>query len=168
MQKKTRTYDYTPSSLDLEAVMTMSGLDYLKALVAGDIGSKPTMMETLESDPPCELTEGSAAIYAQPQDYALNPMGGVHGGYSAALLDSAMGCAVQTTLPAATGYTTAEIKINYLRPIKAGGEKLKAVGTVIHGGRQMITAEGYIYGVETGKKYAHGTTTCFVFPLKKA
>ena len=163
---KTRTYEYATAVLDLSAAMEMSGLDYMKALVAGEIGSKPSIADTIGMSIPSDLAFGHCAFEATPEDFLLNPLGTVHGGFAATLLDSALGCAVHTALPPATGYTTAELKVNYTRAIRPGGGRLRAVGDVIHIGRQMATAEAKLVGIGDGKLYAHGSTTCFVFPLK--
>ena len=93
-------------------------------------------------------------------------MGAVHGGFAATLLDSVMGISVHTTLDAGHGYTTAELKINYTRAILPTTGRLRAEGKVIHRGRQIATAEGKLVGIDDGKLYAHGTTTCMVFPLR--
>lgn len=93
-------------------------------------------------------------------DFA-NPLGTVHGGIAATLLDSAMGCAVHTTLPAGAGYTTLELKVNYIRAARTDGQTLTATGTVIHTGRRTATAEGKVLD-EQGKLIAHATTTCMI------
>ncbi|WP_405194274.1 PaaI family thioesterase [Streptomyces anulatus] len=93
-------------------------------------------------------------------DFA-NPLGTVHGGIAATLLDSVMGCAVHTTLPAGAGYTTLELKVNYIRTARTDGQKLTAEGTVIHAGRRVATAEGKVLD-EQGKLIAHATTTCMI------
>lgn len=90
-----------------------------------------------------------------------NPLGTVHGGIAATLLDSVMGCAVHTMLPAGVGYTTLELKVNYIRAAKIDGLTLSAVGTTIHVGRTTATAEGKVVD-ENGKLIAHATTTCLV------
>ena len=91
-----------------------------------------------------------------------NPMGTVHGGWFATLLDSAVGCAVHSTLPAGKGYTTLEIKVNLVRPLTDSVPLVRAEGKLIHVGRQVGTAEGRIVGPD-GKLYAHATTTCLIF-----
>lgn len=93
-------------------------------------------------------------------DFA-NPLGTVHGGIAAALLDSALGSAVHTTLPARVGYTTLELKVNYIRAVGTDGEKLTAEGTVIHAGRRTATAEGKVVD-SRGRLVAHATTTCLI------
>jgi uncharacterized protein (TIGR00369 family) len=125
------------------------------------------MADTIGMSPPFDLEYGKCAVEAEPGDYLMNPMGVTHGGFAATLLDSAMGIAVHTTLPVGTGYTTAELKINYTRAIMPTTGRLRADGSVIHAGRQMATAEARLVGVADGKLYAHGSTTCFVFPLQR-
>ncbi|WP_329123793.1 PaaI family thioesterase [Streptomyces sp. NBC_01465] len=100
-----------------------------------------------------------ASLDTRP-DFA-NPLGTVHGGIAATLLDSVMGCAVHTTLPAGVGYTTLELKVNYIRAAQTDGRTLTAEGTVIHAGRRTATAEGKVLD-EQGKLVAHATTTCLV------
>jgi uncharacterized protein (TIGR00369 family) len=98
-----------------------------------------------------------------PDEYHYNPIGAVHGGLAATLLDSAMGCAVQTTLGPDIGYTTLELKVNYVRPITLETGRILCEGSVIHRGGTVATAEGRITAERTGKLLAHGTTTCLVF-----
>ena len=93
-----------------------------------------------------------------------NPIGVVHGGYAATLLDSCMGCAVHSALEAGQGYTTLELKVNYVRAMTVNTGRVRAEGKIINVGRQVATAEGRIVG-DDGKLYAHGTTTCLVFPI---
>ncbi len=92
----------------------------------------------------------------------MNPMGGIHGGWYASLLDSAMGCAVHTLLPAGRGYTTAELSINIVRAIGDKAPRVRAEARVLHCGRQLATAEARLVGPD-GTLYAHGTPTCLVF-----
>jgi uncharacterized protein (TIGR00369 family) len=98
----------------------------------------------------------------RPNRRHYNPMGTVHGGWFATLLDSAVGCAIHTTLPAGKGYTTLELKVNMVRPLNDSVPLVRAEGKVIHAGRQVATAEGRIVGPD-GKLYAHATTTCLIF-----
>ncbi len=111
-----------------------------------------------------EVGNGRAVFQGIPLLQHYNPLGSVHGGWFATLLDSALGCAVQTMLPAGRSYTTAELSINIVRPASHKTGPLRAVGTVIHVGRQIATAEARIED-EKGKLYAHATTTCFVFDV---
>jgi uncharacterized protein (TIGR00369 family) len=98
---------------------------------------------------------------AQPAEYHYNPLGTVHGGVAATLLDSAMGCAVQSVLPHGAGYTTLEIKVNYLRAMTSRTGRVYAEGKVIYVGGRIATAEARLTDGE-GKLYAHGTTTCIL------
>jgi len=164
---KTRSYDYTVSSLDVGSALALNGLDYMRALVSGEFGAEPSINQTIGMSVPFDLDRGKASIEATPGDFLLNPMGVVHGGFAATLLDSAMGLAVHTALDAGTGYTTAELKINYTRAILPTTGRLRAQGKLIHAGRQMATAEARLTGVDDGKLYAHGSTTCFLFPLDR-
>lgn len=138
----------------------MSGLEVLEAISAGELPAPP-MGETLDFVP-MRMAPGLAVFQGRPQRRHYNPMGTVHGGWFAALLDSAVGCAVHSTLPAGKGYTTLEIKVNLIRPLSDLVPLVRAEGTVIHVGRQVGTAEGRIVGPD-GKLYAHATTTCMIF-----
>lgn len=164
---KTRRYDYTVANLDAEAAARLSGLEYMQGLVEGKFGAKPSISDTLGMSIPFDLGHGTASIDAEPADYLLNPMGSVHGGFAATLIDSVTGIAVHTTLPPGIGFSTAELKVNMTRAILPTTGTLRATGTVIHAGRQMATAEGRLVGLEDGKLYAHGSATCFLFPWKR-
>ena len=162
---KTRSYAYDPAPFDPGLAMSMSGLDYLTGVMEGRIGARPPIGATMGFSAASEIAHGRVAFEGAPEDFVLNPIGIVHGGWAATLLDSAMGCAVHSALAAGVGYSTAELKINYTRAIRPGQGVLRAEGRVIHVGRRMATAEGRLTGAEDGKLYAHGSTTCFLFPL---
>jgi uncharacterized protein (TIGR00369 family) len=108
-----------------------------------------------------EVSEGHAAFAVNPAEYHYNPIGVVHGGLAATLLDSAMGCAVHSMLPAGAGYTTLEIKVNFIRAMTAETGRVRCEANVVHSGARTATAEGRIVD-EAGKLYAHGTTTCLI------
>lgn len=107
------------------------------------------------------LEEGKVEFAVTTRPDFANPLGMVHGGIAATLLDSVMGCAVHTTLPAGVGYSTLELKINYIGAVKTDAVRLTATGTTIHVGRTTATAEGRIHD-ESGRLVAHGTTTCII------
>ena len=111
-----------------------------------------------------EVSPGFALFTMTPQFRHYNPIGTVHGGVAATLLDSCMSCAVQTTMEAGLGYTTLEIKVNMVRPITEKTGPIRAEGRSLHTGRRSATAEGKILDAN-GTLLAHGTTTCIVFPL---
>ena len=114
-----------------------------------------------------EASPGRALFQGVPGPQLLNPMGTVHGGWYATLLDSALGCAVHTMMPPGRGYTTAELSVNVVKAIALKVQRVRAEGKVIHCGRQLATAEARLFGPD-GTLYAHGTTTCLVFELPKA
>lgn len=164
--QKSRTYHYAEVSFDPDSAMKHSGLDYMRALVAGEIGAPPSIGDTIGMSLPTDMEYGKVVFDAVPGDHLLNPMGFVHGGFAATLLDSAMGVAVHTTLDAGMGFTTIELKINYTRAILPTSGRLRAEGNLIHRGRRIATSEGRLVGIEDGKLYAHGTSSCLIFPLK--
>ncbi|MFI9779205.1 PaaI family thioesterase [Streptomyces sp. NBC_01003] len=108
-----------------------------------------------------EVDHGRIVISLDTRPDFANPLGTVHGGIAATLLDSVMGCAVHTTLPAGAGYTTLELKVNYIRAARTDGQILTAEGNVIHAGRRTATAEGKVLD-DQGKLIAHATTTCMI------
>ena len=111
-----------------------------------------------------EVGEGRAVFQGRPGQGHLNPMGTVHGGWFATLLDSALGCAVHTLMPAGRAYTTAELSVNIVKALTPQVQRVRAEGKVIHCGRQLATAEARLVGPD-GTLYAHATTTCLVFEL---
>jgi uncharacterized protein (TIGR00369 family) len=141
-------------------VAGMSGLEMLRAIVDGRLPAAP-IARTLDFS--IVLVEpGRVAFQGRPGPAHYNPLGTVHGGWFATLLDSCVGCAVHSMLPAGKSYTTAELKINIVRPLTDKVPLVRAEGTVIHLGGRMGTAEGRLTGPD-GKLYAHASTTCFVF-----
>jgi uncharacterized protein (TIGR00369 family) len=138
----------------------MSGLEFVQGLASGALPLN-TIARTLGYDV-TEAANGRVVIIAEPNDSLLNPAGTVHGGFSATLLDSCMGLAVQSTLEKGIGQTTLEFKISLMRPITAETGTLKAEGVVLSRGRRIGTAEGKITD-RTGRLLAHGTTTCLIF-----
>lgn len=149
-----------PGLSRVEQLAGKSGREILEAMMSGELPYPPmngTMNMTL-----LEVDNGRAVFQGVPLHQHYNPLGTVHGGWFATLLDSAMGCAVQTMLPVGRSYTTAELSINIVRPASHKTGPLRAVGRVVHSGRQIATAEARVED-ETGKLYAHATTTCFVF-----
>lgn len=141
---------------------TATGLQVLQHLESVQDG-KPNIGQLLGLSID-DLEEGRVVMSLEPRELFANQLGTMHGGISATLLDSVMGCAVHSALPAATSYTTLELKVNYIRSVPITGGRLTGVGTVVHLGRRSATAEGRITNAD-GKLVAHATTTCMVFPL---
>jgi uncharacterized protein (TIGR00369 family) len=137
-----------------------SGLEVFAAIFSGEL-PRPPIGDTLDFVP-IHIKYGAAVFQGRPNQRHYNPLGTVHGGWFATLLDSAVGCAVHSTLPAGRGYTTLELKLNIVRALTDAVPLVRAEGKVLHGGRQVATAEGRIVGPD-GKLYAHATTTCLIF-----
>jgi len=146
-----------------DQVAGKSGLEMMHALLRGELPAAP-FAKTLDFIL-VEVSEGRAVFQGTPGPAHLNPMGGIHGGWYATLLDSALGCAVHTMMPPGRGYTTAELSVNLVRAIGPKAPRVRAEGKVIHCGRQLATAEARLFGPD-GTLYAHATTTCLVFELK--
>ena len=145
-----------------EQLAGRSGLEIMSAMLGGDM-PYPPIARTLDFLL-IEVNEGRAVFQGTPGPAHLNPLGTIHGGWYATLLDSALGCAVHTMLPAGRGYTTAQLSVNLVRAVGSTAPRVRAEGKVIHCGRQLATAEARLYGPD-GTLYAHATTTCLVFEL---
>lgn len=146
-----------------EQIADKTGLEAMQAMLRGEL-PYPPIAQTLDFML-MEVDEGRALFQGTPGAAHLNPMGTVHGGWYATLLDSALGCAVHTMMPAGRAYTTAELGVNLVRAINvAKAPRVRAEGKVLHCGRQLATAEARLYGPD-GTLYAHATTTCLVFEL---
>ncbi|OLC13157.1 MAG: PaaI family thioesterase [Chloroflexi bacterium] len=138
----------------------LSGLEFIRAIFDGKLPSPPitaTMGFTGGT-----VEEGKVTFVGEPGEHLYNPIGVVHGGFAMTLLDSAMGCAVHTTLGVGEAYTTLEAKVNFVRPITLETGPVRCEGTVIHRGGTIATAEGRVIAERTDKLLAHGTTTCLV------
>jgi uncharacterized protein (TIGR00369 family) len=149
--------------LDLDSVLSMSGLAFMQGMLDGTLPGPPiarTMGYALHA-----VADGTVTFRGAPSFDVTNPMGTVHGGWYGTLLDSAMACAVMTKVPTGAVYTTLEYKINITRPIPLG-MVIDCTGTVDHAGRSTGVATGEIRGVEDGKLYATGSTTCIIMKLK--
>ena len=144
----------------LERVRELSGLDYMQRLIAGEFPPPP--IAELLGFALVEVGDGRAVCRGTPGEQHLNPIGSVHGGYAATLVDSAMGCAVHTTLPAGVGYTTLELSVNLVRGISPATGPVLCEGTVIHAGRRTATAEARLTAEDGGALLAHAKTTCLI------
>ncbi len=138
----------------------MTGLEYMQKVLAGEL--PPTPMAELIEFKLVEVSEGYAVFTIEPHERYYNGVGIVHGGLAATLLDSAMGCAINTMASAGRVFTTLEMNINYVRPLKRETGEVRCEASVIHLGGHIATAKGQIVDRE-GKLYAHGTTTCMLF-----
>ena len=157
---RTRTFSWEDPQVLAGAARGLSGIEFLRKVVSGELPRPP--ISALMNFGLAELSEGRAVFTVEPAEYHYNPIGVVHGGLAATLLDSAMGCAVHSTLPAGAGYTTLEVKVNYVRPLTAETGLVRCEAEVIHVGGRTATAEGKVLDA-SGKLYAHATTTCIIF-----
>lgn len=142
----------------------LSGLEFLERLVDGRI-APPPITGTLGFRM-TRVERGLAVFVGETGEHLYNPLGSVHGGYLATLLDSALGCAVMSELPVGRAYTTVQLNVNMVRPVFAGTGPLRCEGRTLHVGRTVATAQAQVVGEEDGKLYAHATTTCAVFPMR--
>jgi uncharacterized protein (TIGR00369 family) len=156
----TRTYDYDNRTFDPAVARSLTGLDYMRGIIRGDFPGAPiaaTLGFTL-----AEVDHGHAVFIGTPDRFVYNPIGVVHGGYAATLLDSALGCSVHTTLPAGVGYTSLGLEAKYVRPITRDTGRVLCEANVLYRGRRQATAEANLTAADSGKLLAHGVATCMI------
>lgn len=159
---RSKTVTWFDPMIGAAAMASMSGRDYLQAMIAGELPPPP--ISGLMSFVGESVGEGTVRFRCTPDESAYNPIGLIHGGLVCTLLDSVVGCAVHSTLPAGTGYTSLEIKVNYLRPVRAGEGDLLATGTVTKPGRRAAFADGEVRD-RAGRLIATASSTFLVFAL---
>ncbi|CAN5369876.1 PaaI family thioesterase [soil metagenome] len=159
---RTKTITWDDPMIGASAMTTMSGLDYMRALLAGDV-PPPPILHLMNLDL-TSVEEGVVTFTAQPDESHYNPIGAVHGGFACTVLDSVAGCAVQTTLPFGLAYTSLEIKVNYLSALSTTTGPLTAVGRVIKPGKRVAFAEATLTD-SSGKLVATASSTLLVFPI---
>jgi uncharacterized protein (TIGR00369 family) len=153
-------YGVTPT----EVMASMAGVDFVRAIFDGRLPAPPIMQTVEPFDSSAE--PGIVAFHSIPGFRHYNPIGSVHGGYAATLLDSAMGLAVHSALPAGTGYTTLEFKVSFIRGMTKDTGPVRTEGRILNVGRRAATAEARITDAK-GRLLAHATTTCLVFEIPK-
>lgn len=152
--------------LPADRIRSLSGLEVLVAMISGELPAPP-IAETLNFGL-VEAEIGRVVFEGDPLVNALNPQGTVHGGWTATILDSALACAVHSTLEPGEGYTSVEMKVSFLRPVLVGKSgRLRCEGSVVHRGRRLAISEARLVD-SAGKLYAHGTETCMIFPKEEA
>ena len=158
---RTRTFSWEDPAATASAGLKLAGLDYILAIVQGLLPPPPIAQllgfQIIEAD------EGRAVFAMEPAEWMYNPLGSVHGGVAATILDSCMGCAVHTTLAAGVGYTTTDLQVRYIRAIGDDTGRVLAEGRVVHSGKRTATAEGHLFAESDERLLAHGTTGCVVF-----
>ncbi|HEY1566914.1 MAG TPA: PaaI family thioesterase [Solirubrobacteraceae bacterium] len=157
---RTRTFTWQDPMAVAQLGRGHSGMEVLQAVLEGTVGAPP--IADLLGMSLVEIGEGRAVFAVEPAEWMYNPIGSVHGGIAATLLDSCMGCAIHTTLPAGVGYATSDLQIRYARGMTVDTGRVIAEGTVVHAGRRLATAEGRLTAEETGKLIAHATTACIL------
>jgi uncharacterized protein (TIGR00369 family) len=157
---RNRTITWQDPTVSAAAGARMTGLDYVRAIQAGEIPPPPIAVVMNFSI--SELEEGRAVFEGEPGEEHYNPIGVVHGGYASTILDSVLGCAVHTTCPAGVGYTSQTLEVKYLRPITRDTGAVRAEADVVHRGRKNATSEAKLFAKETGKLLATGTSTCLI------
>ena len=154
-------YGVTPP----EIMASMSGLDFVRAIFDGSLPAPPIMQTIEPFDSSAE--PGLVVVHSIPGFRHYNPIGSVHGGYAATLLDSVMGLAIHTMLPSGSGYTTLEFKISFIKGMTDDTGPVRSEGRILSVGRRAATAEARITDAK-GRLLAHATTTCLVFEIPKA
>ena len=152
----------TPGTSDRETIARYDGIGFLRALIEGEL-PYPPIIETLNFIL-LEAELGRAVVQGIPLFAHYNPIGSVHGGWYCSLLDTALGCAVHSTLPKGKGYTTLELKVNMIRPLTDKTGPVRAEGRIIHSGNQTAISEATLFD-SNGKLYASATTTCLIFDI---
>lgn len=148
-----------PGSLSMAEVSALSPMEFFEGIGNGELPSPP--IGTLLDFIPIEWSSGLFIFQGTPDSRHYNPLGSVHGGYAATLLDSCMGCAIHTQLKKGQGYTTLDLRISYVRALTGSSGPVRAEGKIVHLGRSTALAEGRIYDVD-GRLYATGSTTCMI------
>jgi uncharacterized protein (TIGR00369 family) len=150
--------DTSPSAL-FDIRRQLSGLEFFKKMIAGELPPPPLVvllgLKLVEAEP------GRVTFTGVAREEFYNGMGVAHGGFAATLLDSALGCAINTMMPAGRVFTTIDLQIHYTRPLRRDAGELRCTATVVHAGSRTATSEGRIVDA-AGKVYAHGTTTCIL------
>ena len=148
-----------------DVLLAEDGASFLRGMIEGRHPGPP-FADAMDFDL-AEVEEGRVVFVGTPSPRFFNPLGTIHGGWTATILDSAMACAAHSTLKPGEGYTTLEMKLNYVRPVMPDTGTVRCEGRLIHRGGSVITTEGRLVDGQ-GKLLAHGTETCLVFPAKKA
>jgi uncharacterized protein (TIGR00369 family) len=157
--ERVRTTSWDDPVATAERGLQLSGAEYIAALIAGEVPPPPIAV-TLGFEL-VEASEGRAVFACEAGEHLYNPIGSVHGGVAATLLDSATGCAVHTLLPAGVGYATTDLHVTFVRPIGRDTGRIVCTGEVVHAGRRMASAEARLVDGD-GRLLAHATATCMI------
>ena len=160
--ERTRTYSWDDPFALADELAGRSGLELMQLMVSGELPAPP-IARTLGFRL-VEVERGQAVFECEPAEFHYNPIGTVHGGVIATLLDSAAGCAVHSTLPAGWGYTSLDLTTKYLRPVTVDSGVLRCEGTVINRGRTTALAEARLFD-ERGRLAAYASSSCLLFEI---
>jgi uncharacterized protein (TIGR00369 family) len=159
-----RTFEWEEPGRIAEAGAEHSGLEVMRAIVDGELPAPP-IARLLDMNL-VEVEHGRAVFELEPAEWMYNPLGSVHGGIAATILDSCLGCAVHTTLARGVGFTTTDLQVRYVRALREGDGRVLAEGRVVHRGSRTATAEGRMYlAGDEDRLLAHATTGCVILPL---
>lgn len=161
--QRSRQYNWQDPQALAATARSMSGIEFLQAIFEG-ILAPPPIMATLGFEPAAKAEPGRVVFTCTPGEHHYNPIGVVHGGLHATLLDSAAGCAVHSTLPAGMGYTSLDLSIKFLRPVSTQTGVVRAVGTVLNKGRRTALAQAELFDANDNL-LAHATSSCLLFEL---
>jgi uncharacterized protein (TIGR00369 family) len=159
---RTRTVTWQDPLAALPGAAGLTGLEFIQAMFDGKL-PPPPIMATMGITGG-EAEEGRVVFRGEAGEYLYNPIGTVHAGFAMTILDSAMGCAVHTTLAIGERYTTLETKVNFVRPVTVETGPVRCEAVIVHRGGRVATAEGRLMAETSGKLLAHGSTTCLVIP----
>jgi uncharacterized protein (TIGR00369 family) len=157
---RTRTFSWSDPLATAATVRDLPGLDAIRMVASGEL-PPPPIAELLGMSI-THVDRGHVIFAVEPAEWMYNPIGSVHGGVAATLLDSSLGCAVHTTLDAGVGYATSDLQVRYVRALSADSGRVLAESRVVHSGRRLATAEGRLYAEDDGRLYAHGSTSCLI------
>jgi uncharacterized protein (TIGR00369 family) len=158
---RSRSFSWEDPGLAAAASRELSGLECMRGIIDGTLSPPPIAM--LLDFAIVEVDRGRTVFAMEPAEWMYNPLGSVHGGIAATILDSCMGCAVHTTLEARVGYTTTDLHVRYIRVLTSASDRVLAEGRVVHRGRRTATAEGRLFTESDEALFAHATTGCVLF-----
>jgi uncharacterized protein (TIGR00369 family) len=158
---RTRTFSWADPATLAAAGQELAGIDLLAKVRDGALPPPP--IADLVDATIVSVEEGSVTFAIEPAEWMYNPQGSVHGGIAATVLDSCMGCAVHSLLPAGVGYTTTDLQIRYVRAMTEATGRALATAHVVHAGRRLMTVEAQMISEADGKLIAHGSSACVVF-----
>ena len=160
LNSRERTFTWADPMITAQAAAEIPGIEAIRKIAAGEL-PPPPIASLLDFE--ITLVEEGRVIFAvTPAEWMYNPIGSVHGGVAATLLDSSLGCAVHTVLPEGARYTTTDLHVRYLRAMSADSGRVFADSRVVHSGRKLATAEGRLYAESDEKLFAHATTSCLI------